>query len=305
MFFGGFMLNDNDISDFRQAGKITAKVLKEAEKLVMPGESLLDIAETAEKMIAEEGAKLAFPVNIGINSTAAHYTPDMNEKETVPDGAVVKIDIGVRVNDCIGDSATTMDLSGKNEKLLEASKTALEKATQTIKPGVKVGEVGGVIESTIKEFGFKPIANLTGHKIEKGLLHAGVEIPNLKTPDPYEFKEGDIFAIEPFATNGKGYVNDTDEVRIFSLHAPGNVRMRQGRKVLTHILDNYGLLPFAERWLHKEFKSKLIVNATIREMVEKGMLKTYPVLKEAGNGIVAQFEHTVLVNVDGCEVLTK
>ena len=299
------MLSETDISDFREAGKITAKVLKEAEKLVIAGESLLDIAETAEKMIAEEGAKLAFPVNIGINSIAAHYTPGIDENETIPDDAVVKIDIGVRVNDCIGDSATTVDLSGKQDKLLEASRTALEKAIQAIKPGAKVGEIGGVIESTIKEYGFKPIVNLTGHKIEKGLLHAGVEIPNVKTPDPYELKEGDVFAIEPFATNGKGYVNDTEEVRIFSLHAPGNVRMRQGRKVLIHILDNYGLLPFAERWLHKEFKSKLIVNATIREMVGKGMLKTYPVLKEAGDGIVAQFEHTVLVNKDGCEVLTK
>ncbi|MEM4195058.1 MAG: type II methionyl aminopeptidase [Candidatus Anstonellales archaeon] len=299
------MLSEEELSNYREAGKITAKVLKEAEKLVIPGESLLDIAETVEKMVANEGAKLAFPLNIGINSIAAHYTPGMDEKETIPDEGVVKIDLGVRVNDCIGDSAITIDLSGKNENLLEASKKALEKAIEGVKPGVKVGEIGGIIESVIKEHGFKPIANLTGHKIEKGLLHAGVEIPNVKTPDPYEFKEGDVFAIEPFATNGKGYVNDTDEVRIFSLHAPGNVRMRQGRKVLIHILDNYGLLPFAERWLHKEFKSKLIVNATLREMVEKGMLRTYPVLKEAGEGIVAQFEHTVLVNKNGCEVLTK
>ncbi|MEM4335649.1 MAG: type II methionyl aminopeptidase [Candidatus Anstonellales archaeon] len=299
------MLSEEELSNYREAGKITAKVLKEAEKLVIPGESLLDIAETVEKMVANEGAKLAFPLNIGINSIAAHYTPGMDEKETIPDEGVVKIDLGVRVNDCIGDSAITIDLSGKNENLLEASKKALEKAIEGVKPGAKVGEIGGIIESVIKEHGFKPIANLTGHKIEKGLLHAGVEIPNVKTPDPYEFKEGDVFAIEPFATNGKGYVNDTDEVRIFSLHAPGNVRMRQGRKVLIYILDNYGLLPFAERWLHKEFKSKLIVNATLREMVEKGMLRTYPVLKEAGEGIVAQFEHTVLVNKDGCEVLTK
>lgn len=298
------MLSDQEILDFREAGKITAKVLKEAASLVIVDNSLLDIAETAEKMIADEGAKLAFPINIGIDSTAAHYTPDMDEKETIHEDAVVKIDIGVRVNDCICDSATTVDLSGKNKKLLEASKTALEKAIQTVKPGVKVGEVGGVIESTIKEFGFKPIVNLTGHKIEKGLLHAGVEIPNVKTPDPYEFKDGDVFAIEPFATNGKGYVNDTDDVRIFSLHAPGNVRMRQGRKVLAHIVDSYGLLPFAERWLHKEFKSKLIVNATLREMVEKGMLKAYPILKEAGGGVVAQFEHTIMVDKDGCEVLT-
>lgn len=299
------MLSEDEISNYRKAGRITAKVLKEAEKLIIPGESLLDIAETIEKMVIDEGAKLAFPLNIGINSIAAHYTPNMDEKETIPEEAVVKIDLGVRVDECIGDSAITIDLSGKNEKLLEASKTALEKAIEAVKPGVKVGEIGGVIESTIKEYGFKPIVNLTGHKIEKGLLHAGVEVPNVKTPDPYEFKEGDVFAIEPFATNGKGYVNDTDEVRIFSFHSPGSVRMRQGRKVLIYILDNYGLLPFAERWLHKEFKSKLIVNATLREMVEKGMLKTYAVLKEAGGGLVSQFEHTVVVNKDGCEVLTR
>ena len=271
----------------------------------MVGESLLDIAETIEKMIADEGAKPAFPVNISINDLAAHYTPEVECQTTLGEKDLVKIDLGIEINGALSDTAYTVDLSGENGQLVKASEDALAKAIATIRPGVTVGEIGGLIEETIKGYGFKPIANLSGHMIKSNELHAGVEIPNIKSNDPYKFEEGDIFAVEPFATTGTGYVEDLEQVEIFSIYAPSKIRMRQSRMIIDHVLKNYGMLPFAERWVRKNFQSKLLVSAALRELLQNHFIRGYPVLREAGRGLVSQAEHTVRVTSDGCEILTS
>lgn len=298
-------MTDNEIEAFRQAGLLASKIREDSKRLIMVGESLLDIAETVEQMIAEEGAKPAFPVNISINDIAAHYTPEAGSEESLEDDDLVKVDMGIEINGGLSDTAYTIDLSGKNEKLVQASEDALQKAIDAIKPGMAVGDIGGVIEETIKGYGYRPIANLSGHMIKSNELHAGVEIPNIKTNDNYQLKEGEIFAVEPFSTTGNGYVEDLDQVEIFSLYSPAKVRMRQSRKIIEHVIKNYGMLPFAERWVRKEFKSKLLVSAALRELLENQFIRGYPVLREVSRGLVAQSEHTILVTADGCEVLTK
>ncbi len=298
-------MTDNEIEAFRQAGLLASKIREDSKRLIMVGESLLDIAETVEQMIGEEGAKPAFPVNISINDIAAHYTPEAGSQASLEDDDLVKVDMGLELNGGLSDTAYTIDLSGKSEKLVQASEDALQKAIDAIKPGIAVGDIGGVIEETIKGYGYKPIANLSGHMIKSNELHAGVEIPNIKTNDNYQLKEGEIFAVEPFSTTGNGFVEDLEQVEIFSLYSPAKVRMRQSRKIIEHVIKNYGMLPFAERWVRKEFKSKLLVSAALRELLENQFIRGYPVLREVSRGLVAQSEHTILVTADGCEVLTK
>jgi len=315
-------IKDN-IEDFRTAGKITAKIREESKRLIMVGESFLDIADMIEQMIEKEGAKPAFPVNISPNDIAAHHTPAIDETRTVEENDLLKIDLGVSFNGAIGDTAYTIDLSGKNQQLVDAAEEALaavikaikpgvkiaEEALaaviKAIKPGVKIGELGAITEEVAKKYGFKPIENLSGHMIKTGLLHAGIDIPNVKTDDDYEIKEGEIYAIEPFMTNGAGRVVDTDEVGIFGFYGPGNVTMRQSRKVLEHIIKEYKLLPFAERWIIRKFNSKILINAALRELLREQIIIGYPMLREEKGGLVSQAEHTVLVTSDGCEILTK
>jgi len=296
---------EDNLDEFREVGKIGSKIREESKRLIMVGESLLDIAETVEGMIAEQGCVPAFPVNISLNDIAAHYTPETGSERELGEKDVVKIDIGVSLNGSIADTAYTVDLSGENEKLVEASERALENAITAIKPGAKIGEIGGVIEETIKGYGFNPISNLTGHKIQTGVLHAGVEIPNVKSNDHYELKAGEIFAVEPFATTGSGYVEDQEQVEIFGLYAPASVRMRQSRKIIEYVINEYGALPFAERWIRKKFPSRLLVSAALKELLESHFIKGYPVLREAGKGLVSQAEHTILITEEGNEVLTK
>ncbi len=296
---------EDNLDEFREVGKIGAMIREDSKRLIMVGEPLIDIAETIESMIAEQDCVPAFPVNISINDIAAHYTPETGCEATIGEKDIVKIDIGVSLNGAIADTAYTVDLSDENTKLVEASEKALENAIAAIKPGVKIGEIGTIVEETITGYGFKPISNLTGHKIETGILHAGVEIPSVKSNDPYQFKAGEIFAVEPFASTGAGYVEDQEQVEIFSLYAPAPIRMRQARKIVEHVINEYGALPFAERWIRKKYPSRLLVSAALKELLENHFLKGYPVLRDAEKGLVSQAEHTILITEEGNEILTK
>ncbi|MCI0504375.1 type II methionyl aminopeptidase [Candidatus Micrarchaeota archaeon] len=297
-------MDDEELELFRQAGKIASKVREESRSLIMVGESLLDIAETIEQMIGEEGGKPAFPVNISINDIAAHYTPEFESDAALGEKDLVKVDLGIEVNGALSDTAYTVDLDGANGNLVRAADDALANAIKAIRPGAMVGDIGGIIEETIKGYGYSPISNLSGHMIKSNELHAGVEIPNIKTNDPYRFVEGDIFAVEPFATTGNGHVEDLEQVEIFSIYMPSKVRMRQSRKIVEYVLQNYGMLPFAERWVRKSFGSKLLVSAALKELLQNHFIRGYPILREVSRGLVSQKEHTILVTKDGCEVLT-
>lgn len=291
------------LENFTKAGKIAEAVKKDAKSLVMTGESCLDVAETIEKMIFDAKAVPGFPVNISINDIAAHYTPQIDDKLLFGEKDVVKIDLGVAVDGCVADCAFTVDLSGEQGKLVEASKEALDLAISSIKPGVGNGEIGKIIEEKIHSFGFKPIDNLTGHQLEPFNLHAGPDVPNISMESDYEFCEGDVFAIEPFVTAGQGHVVDQPDIEIFSVIGDGKLRMRSSRELLGKLARQYFTLPFAKRWVAKEAKSKLVLLASLKELVSCECLHPYPVLREAKHATVSQFEHTVIVEHDGAKII--
>ncbi len=295
-----------DFEELITAGEITRKIKKEVPKIVYVDANLLDIAETIENMIEEEGAQPAFPVNISINEIAAHYTPSLKEERTVKEDDLIKVDFGLYYNGFITDNAITVDLSGKYKDMVDAAESALKKAISSMKAGVSNGYISEIIEKEIKSRGFKPIANLSGHKIEGENLHAGIDIPNISTKGTYTFKEGDVFAIEPFVTtsDAAGYVVELNEVEIYSIIAPMNLRMRESRKIFSFVYENYGPLPFAERWIKKKFGSSLLINAALKELLKTHSFKAYPVLVEKTGKPVAQAEHTVLVKEDHVEVIT-
>ena len=302
-------LTDEDLAqiraNFEKAGKIAHSVISEVPKLVVPGESLLDIVESLEKMIMDAGAKPAFPATVSVNEIAAHYTPEAGNKDLIGEKDVVKIDLGAHVDGCIGDTAVTIDLSDEQEKLIEASEAALSSAIASMKPGMKVGDVGAIIEQEITSRGFKPIENLTGHKIEPYLLHAGVEIPNVRSHSSYELQEGDFFAVEPFASAGSGRVADTAQVEVFSFQSAPKLRQKFSRELLQHVVETYLSLPFAERWLVGVFNSRLTLATSLRELLNSGALYPYPVLRDTGKGLVSQAEHTVAIEHDSAKILTK
>jgi len=299
-------MDDDSLKKFEKAGEITWRMLQKGKELVKPGVKLLDVAEVVEGWIEQEGAKPAFPVNLSINEQAAHYTPTLGDEKVFGEKDVVKLDVGVHVDGFVGDSAVTIDLSGEQGKLLEASRAALEAAVAVMRPGRMTNEVGAAIEEEIRKRGFRPIDNLTGHMITQYQLHAGAEIPNIAKGAAAKIEEGQVFAVEPFATDGAGSVEEGEFVEIFSLEGRAPVRMRESRRVLDFVEKNYLTMPFAERWLRKrEFTNRILLATAFKELVMSGAIRQYPVLSEIKKGLVSQAEYTMIIEHDGARVLTK
>lgn len=287
---------------YEKAGKIAAKALEFGRKLVKEGVTLREVSEKIEKKIIELDGKLAFPAQISINNIAAHYYPDINDEEIIKNGDLVKLDVGVHVDGKIGDSACSINVSSdKDLELIRASKDALKVAIENFRPGVTLGSIGKAIEEVIVGYGFKPIKNLSGHEIKEYELHAGAIVPNYDNQDNSELREGQIFAIEPFATTGDGYVKDGKLSGIYGVVMLKNVRM--GREVLKYIFENYKTLPFARKWIVKEF-SEFKANFSLRVLERDGVIQQYKQLVERSQGRVSQAEHTVIVK-DKPIVLTK
>ncbi|MBW2997164.1 type II methionyl aminopeptidase [Candidatus Woesearchaeota archaeon] len=295
-------MEEETLNKYLEAGKIAGQALEFGKGLVKPGVKILDIAEKIEAKIVELGGQPAFPVNISFNDTAAHYTPLPND-ETVLSDQIVKLDVGVHVDGFVGgDTAATIDLSGKYSDLVKASREALNAALKVIQVGTTLGEIGKEIEDAITSLGLKPVRNLSGHGIGEWSVHNIPSIPNYDTGEKAALKEGMTIAIEPFASDGVGLIQDKGIPYIHSLSGKKPVRNIVTRQIMKK-LSGYNGLPFATRWLTKDFPL-FKVNFALKELNQLEILKSYPPLVERTNAMVSQAEHSVYVG-DKVIVMTK
>lgn len=283
---------DDDIREkYLKAGKIASQVREESTTLVRVGATLLSVAEALEARIRELGGEPAFPINLSLNELAAHYTPAKNDTTIIPEGAVIKIDVGVHVDGYVADTAHTISVGGRHNDLVVASKEAVQNAVELCTPGALLSSVSARIDETVRGLGFNPVSNLTGHGLGRYYLHDEPQVPNVKTNSSYRLKEDQVIAIEPFATSGAGRVKETEPTLIFMLLEQKPVRSQDGRSIV-QFASRYHGLPFAERWLPL---STVRVRIAMRELRERGVVYDYPPLKEISGGLVSQAEHTVIV----------
>lgn len=290
-------MKDEILDCYTEAGTLACAILKRGSALVTIGASLLEVVEGIEQMVVDEGAGLAFPLNVSFNEAAAHDTAITGDERVFAAGDLIKLDLGVHLEGYIADTATTIDL-GDHAALVSASKQALAEAVRAVRPGVTTGELGGVIQQTIEAKGFRPIANLTGHGLGQFQIHAQPSIPNIRLIGGTPLVEGMVIAIEPFATTGSGRVTEESRVEILQQIGDRPIRMPAARKVLADITDRNGM-PFARRWI-ADPKRDLALSALIRA----GICYGYPVLRDLPGSMVSQHEHTLIVTEEGSIVTT-
>jgi len=291
-------MKEDVFEKYRDAGVLAAKILRSSSQRIHIGASYLDLVESIEEQVREEGAELAFPLNLSLNEDAAHDTASPGDVRVFTKGDVAKLDLGVQLDGYIADTATTIDL-GNNSLLLEASEQALESALKLVRPGATSGELGAAIQKEIESRGYRPISNLTGHGLDRYILHRQPTIPNVGISGGVVLEEGMVFAIEPFATTGSGHVGEKTRKEIYSQVSQKPVRIPAARTILKKVKDRHGL-PFARRWLNEK---KLDI--TLPALVRSQVLHVYPVLSDIPGSLVSQHEHTVIVTSDGCIVTTR
>ena len=282
------------LEKYIKAGKINQEAKELARKLLKPGIKVLDLAEDIEKFIKEKGAGIAFPVNISINDIAAHFTPDINDTLTLKEGDLVKVDIGTHIDGYIGDSAFTVNFGDRNDVLIKAAEDALEQFIKEVRPGKTVDELSLLIEEVVKSHGVNPIRNLAGHTLEQYTQHGQLSIPNGHVPIKQELKEGQVIGMEVFTTTGEGLVKESSPTLIYMLSIPKPVRLRESRKILELVINEYQTLPFARRWL-KNVGGPVSLQLALKELIDKEVLHEYPPLREKSNALTAQAEETIII----------
>jgi methionyl aminopeptidase len=293
------------LEKFRLSGNILRETREEMRTFVRENMPILQVCEKAESLIREKGGKPAFPCNVSINEVAAHYTSPPNDEQKIPENAVVKVDMGVHVDGYVTDTACTICFNPEYRSMQVAAEHALAAAIENIHADMATSKIGAIIEKNIKNRGFKPISNLTGHSVGRYLIHAGTSIPNVMQISFGKVKAGEIYAIEPFVTvpDAVGRVENSPEKTIFRLVKAKSVKNLYAKQLLKYIEENFVTLPFAERWL-KGVVPEDKHREAFKELRKLKAIMGYPVFVEISRKPVTQAEHTVLITKESCEVLT-
>jgi methionyl aminopeptidase len=303
---------DNEIDDeevdiwdkWRRAGVVAKEALALARPMVEPGTKVLDIINTVEDYIRANSSGTSFPCNVSLNQIAAHYTSPLNDETVIEEGDLVTVDCGSHVDGCIADTAFTIALNPDHQALVKTAETATKTAIRMMRPGAKLNTIGALIEDTITSAGFQPIKQLTGHQLKEYELHADKQVPCVAGKSEVLVEEGEVYAIETFASTGSGNISDLPNPTIYQLlpvRVP--VRFKGSKQFLGIARKDYKEFPFAERWIAERMKHATLKMA-IKELRQNGALFAHSILSEEKGEFVSQHEHTVIITEKGHEQTT-
>lgn len=284
-----------------RAGRVSKEARERAVELVREGVLLLEVAEEVEDLMRKRGLRPAFPTCISLDDIAAHYSPTHDDSSRFRKGNVVKLDLGAHLDGWVADTAVTVEVGTRNwTELIRASELALQTAIEAVHPDVPTRQLGAGIQRAIEAHGYKPVRNLTGHTIERYVLHAGKSVPNIAHGHD-TLLANEVVAIEPFASSGAGAVDGKRTGNIYRVMRTRPLSDPPLNEFLQMLAAEFQTLPFAERWAHRLDPA---APALLNRLVRSGAVMTYPALLDLEKGIVAQSEHTMIVTPAGALVTT-
>lgn len=213
--------NETELIGMRKASEAVANTLKEMCNYAQPGMTTKDLDEYGAKVLADFGAKSApyltykFPgwTCISINNEFCHGIP--SHKTVLKEGDLVNIDVSAELNGFWSDNGNSFVLGrdiNQHQKLVDASKEILHKAIYNIKGGVRISDIGFLIETEAKKRGYKVIKNLTGHGVGRSLHEEPSEIANYKDRfNTKRFKKNSVVAIETFISTASTYAETLND----------------------------------------------------------------------------------------------
>lgn len=200
--------NESELTGMQKVSEAVAFTLREMISYAQPGMTTKDLDEYGAKILSDFGAKSApyltygFPgwTCISVDNEFCHGIP--SDKRTLKEGDLINIDVSAELNGYWADNGGSFvvgkDIHG-HQKLVNASREILQKTISNIKGGVKIAEIGALMETEAKKRGFKVIRNLGGHGVGRSLHEQPDELMNYKNRfDTRRFKKNSVVAIETF-----------------------------------------------------------------------------------------------------------
>ncbi|WP_224998035.1 type I methionyl aminopeptidase [Cesiribacter sp. SM1] len=212
---------DAELQGIRRISEIVGTTLKKMREHAAPGMSTKELDEWGGKLLRELGAKSApkltygFPgwTCISVNHEIAHGIP--SAKTILKEGDLLNIDVSAELDGYWADNGGSFVLGQdlhRHEPLVAASKQILFKAVQEIKGGVKIADIGGLIESEAKKAGYNVIRNLVGHGVGRSLHESPREIPCFyDKANRNRFKTNSVVAVETFISTAASYAHEQED----------------------------------------------------------------------------------------------
>ncbi len=211
--------NDDQLEKLKAIGVIVRKAIDAMEQAIEPGMTTAELDEIGAAVLESHGARSApqlaydFPsaTCISVNDEVAH---GIAGPRVLQDGDMINIDVSAEKDSLFADTGRS-SIVGKGtpelEELCAATKATLRKAIYAARAGVRVNQIGRVVEREARKHGYNTIRELSGHGVGAS-IHEEPNIPNYNDPNAREkLHRGHVIAIEPFLTKGIGEIFEMDD----------------------------------------------------------------------------------------------
>ncbi|WP_448584321.1 type I methionyl aminopeptidase [Thermocrinis sp.] len=209
-----------ELEKIKRACDVVVEVLEEVAKHVKPGVSTYELDLIARDLVKKRGARAAFlnykpsfsktpypaALCVSVNAAVVHGLP--KKHIVIQEGDLVSLDFGAILDGYAGDSAITVPVgkvSEDKERLLKATKEALEEAVKACVPGNWLSDITKAIKRVADKYGVYPVKNLGGHGIGRK-VHEPPFVPNnledFKHERDIKLRAGMVLAIEPMLALG-------------------------------------------------------------------------------------------------------
>ena len=212
------LASNEDLLAMQRVSDVVGTTLKLMREYARPGMSTEELDQYGRKLLEQWGAKSApkltygFPgwTCISINNEICHGIP--SSRTILKEGDLINIDVSAELGGYWSDNGGSFVLGQdiyNHAALVEASKQILSKAISRIKGGVKVADIGRLIETEARKSGYKVIRNLAGHGVGKSLHESPHEILcYYDRANKTRFRKNSVVAIETFITTKATYAHE-------------------------------------------------------------------------------------------------
>ncbi|WP_256758569.1 type I methionyl aminopeptidase [Cohnella sp. WQ 127256] len=226
--------SQEDIEQLMKIGRIVATTIEEMKRSARPGMTTRELDLIGKEVLDRNGATSApmkdvdFPgyTCISINEEVAHGIPG---SRILKAGDLINVDVSAELNGYYADAGQSFQIAPiatELSSLCHYTHATMMKVISNLKAGVKLNQVGKIIQTEARKGGYRVIENLCSHGVGKGLHEEPFEIlPYFDAREKRILKAGQVITIEPFLSTGANHV--VQQADGWTLTVPDRSRVAQ------------------------------------------------------------------------------
>jgi methionyl aminopeptidase len=235
---------EEELLGMKRVSEAVALTLQKMKAYTQIGMSTKDIDEYGRQLLEFLGAKSApfetygFPGYscISVNKEFAHGVP--SNKVKLKNGDIINIDVSAELDGFWSDNGCSFivgdDIQGL-QHLVDTSKEILLDAISQISGGVKIADIGKLIETKAKKAGYMVIRDLGGHGVGRSLHEEPNAIMNFydRNDKLRRFRKDSVVAIETFIATKSAFIETASDGWAFSGNKGGFVAQHEHTILIT------------------------------------------------------------------------